>query len=516
MKENKAYIVLLTLVATMGGLLFGYDTAVISGTVESLRVFFIEPKGLQPAQANALEGFVVSSALIGCIVGACLAGWLSQKLGRKPTLMIAAILFLLSAIRSAWPEIFWGMPGDGDHTFINHFVFYRISGGVGVGIASMVSPMYIAEIAPAKRRGTLVSLNQFAIILGMLIIYFINYNIARRGDSEWLHTIGWRQMFASEIIPASIFLVALFFVPETPRYLIMRGRETKAINVLRKISGDAAEVEMQSIRESLNEQGQSMRPFYTFMLTWVVLFAAGYAILRLCSVNSAFELSLLFSFLVSLILPIRTYGVPIIIVGVLLASLQQFIGINVVLYYAPEIFKTMGAATDTALLQQIIVGAVNLSFTILAILTVDKFGRRPLMIVGAILMAISMFVLGTTFYLHSVGIGSLVCMLVYTAGFAMSWGPVCWVLLSEIFPNSIRSMVMSIAVASQWISNFLVSWTFPMLDKNETLTTLFNHGFSYWIYGLMGVLAAIFIWKLVPETTGKSLEEMEKYWELRN
>ena len=200
---------------------------------------------------------------------------------------------------------------------------------------------------------------------------------------------------------------------------------------------------------------------------------------------------------------------------VLLASLQQFIGINVVLYYAPEIFKTMGAATDTALLQQIIVGAVNLSFTILAILTVDKFGRRPLMIIGALVMALSMFILGTTFYTHNVGMGSLVCMLVYTAGFAMSWGPVCWVLLSEIFPNSIRSMVMSVAVASQWISNFLVSWTFPMLDKNETLTAMFNHGFSYWIYGLMGVLAAIFIWKMVPETTGKSLEEMEKYWKKR-
>ena len=316
-------------------------------------------------------------------------------------------------------------------------------------------------------------------------------------------------MFASEMIPAGIFLVALFFVPETPRYLVMRGREEKALNVLRRISGDDAEKEMSAIRESLNEKGQSMRAFYLFMLDWLILFVAGYFILKLCSVNSALEIALLVSFLISLIVPIRNYGLGIIVVGVLLASLQQFIGINVVLYYAPEIFKTMGAATDTALLQQIIVGAVNLSFTILAILTVDKFGRRPLMIIGALVMALSMFILGTTFYTHNVGMGSLVCMLVYTAGFAMSWGPVCWVLLSEIFPNSIRSMVMSVAVASQWISNFLVSWTFPMLDKNETLTAI------YWIYGLMGVLAAIFIWKMVPETTGKSLEEMEKYWEKR-
>ena len=386
---------------------------------------------------------------------------------------------------------------------------------MGVGIASMLSPMYIAEIAPANRRGTLVSLNQVAIILGMLIIYFVNYNIAQRGDATWLHTIGWRQMFASEIIPAGLFLIALFFVPETPRYLVMRGREEKALKVLRKTSGDNAEREMSAIRESLNENTPSMRPFYLFMLAWLILFVAGYLILKLCKVNSALEISLLVSFLISLIVPIRNYGHAIIVVGVLLASLQQFIGINVVLYYAPEIFKTMGAATDTALMQQIIVGAVNLSFTILAILTVDKFGRRPLMIIGALVMALSMFILGTTFYMHRVGLGSLICMLVYTAGFAMSWGPVCWVLLSEIFPNSIRSMVMSVAVASQWISNFLVSWTFPMLDKNETLTTMFNHGFSYWIYGLMGVLAALFIWKMVPETTGKSLEEMETYWKTK-
>ena len=488
MKSNKLYIAALTVVATLGGLLFGYDTAVISGTVESLRFFFIESQQLPLAQASALEGFVVSSALIGCILGACAAGWLSQRFGRKPSLQIAAVLFLLSAIGSAWPELFWGAPGSGNHTFLYHFVTYRILGGVGVGLASMVSPMYIAEIAPASKRGTLVSWNQFAIIFGMLVIYFVNYAIARQGDANWLHTIGWRWMFASEIVPATLFLIALFFVPETPRYMVMHGREEKALKVLRKISGDDAEKEISAIRESLNEKGQSMRAFYLFMLNWLILFIAGYFILELCSVHSALEISLLVSFLISLIVPIRNYGIGIIVVGVLLASLQQFIGINVVLYYAPEIFKTMGAATDTALLQQIIVGAVNLSFTILAILTVDKFGRRPLMIIGALVMAISMFILGITFYTHSVGVGSLICMLVYTAGFAMSWGPVCWVLLSEIFPNSIRSMVMSVAVASQWISNFLVSWTFPMLDKNEALTAAFNHGFSYWIYGLMGIL----------------------------
>ena len=462
----------------------------ISGTVESLRKFFIEPQGLPLDQANALEGFVVSSALIGCILVASFAGWISQRYGRKPTLILAAILFLLSAIGSAWPELFIGMPGSGDHTFMYAFVAYRILGGIGVGLASMVSPMYIAEVAPADRRGNLVAWNQFAIIFGMLVVYFVNYTIALQGDAAWLNTIGWRWMFASEIIPAVLFLSFLMFVPETPRYLVMRGRTEQALAILNRLTDlETAGYELEEIQESFKAKAPSMKPYFRFMGTWLALFLAGYGLF-----------------------PIRSFGVLIILVGVLLSGFQQFVGINVVLYYAPEIFKTMGAATDAALLQQIVVGAVNLSFTVLAIFTVDKFGRRPLMIIGALVMAVSMLILGTTFYTHSVGMGSLVCMLVYTAGFAMSWGPVCWVLLAEIFPNSIRSTVMSIAVAAQWIANFLVSWTFPMLDKNQYLTDTFNHGMAYWIYGVMGILAALFIWKFVPETKGKTLEEMEGYW----
>ena len=481
MKNNNYYIFGITLVATLGGLLFGYDTAVISGTVESLRKFFIEPFGLPLDQANALEGFVVSSALIGCILGASFAGWISQRYGRKPTLVLAAILFLLSAIGSAWPELFVGMPGSGDHTFMYLFVRYRIVGGVGVGLASMVSPMYIAEMAPAEKRGNLVSWNQFAIIFGMLVVYFVNYSIALQGDAAWLHTIGWRWMFASEIVPALLFLALLMFVPETPRYLVMRGKTDKALSVLDRLMGkERAAPELVEIKESFRKQESSMRPYFLFMGMWLVLFLLLYGALELAGNTSALEIALIGSFFVSLVF--RS---------------------NVVLYYAPEIFKTMGAATDAALLQQIVVGAVNLSFTVLAIFTVDRFGRRPLMIIGALVMAVSMMILGTTFYTHSVGIGSLVCMLVYT---------VCWVLLAEIFPNTIRSTVMSIAVAGQWIANFLVSWTFPMLDKNQYLTDTFNHGMAYWVYGVMGVLAALFIWKFVPETKGRTLEQMEQYW----
>ena len=513
MKNNNSYIFGITLVATLGGLLFGYDTAVISGTVESLRKFFIEPYGLPLDQANSLEGFVVSSALIGCILGASFAGWVSQRYGRKPTLIVASVLFLLSAIGSAWPEFGLGLPGSGDHTYMYLFVAYRILGGIGVGLASMVSPMYIAEVAPADRRGNLVSWNQFAIIFGMLVVYFVNYTIALQGDATWLHTEGWSWMFASEIIPAVLFFVLLMFVPETPRYLVMRGKGEKALTILDRLMGrDEAEKELVDIKNSFKEKAPSMRPYFRFMGAWLVLFLLAYGALELAGNTSALEISLIGSFFVSLVFPIRSFGVLIIMVGVLLSGFQQFVGINVVLYYAPEIFKTMGAATDAALLQQIVVGAVNLSFTVLAIFTVDKFGRRPLMIIGALIMAVSMIILGTTFYTHSVGIGSLACMLVYTAGFAMSWGPVCWVLLAEIFPNSIRSTVMSIAVAGQWIANFLVSWTFPMLDKNQYLTETFNHGVAYWIYGLMGILAAAFIWKFVPETKGKTLEQMEQYW----
>ena len=511
--KNKSYIFGITLVATLGGLLFGYDTAVISGAVESLRMFFIEPYNLPLDQANALEGFVVSSALIGCIVGASFAGWLSQRYGRKPTLVFAAVLFLLSAIGSSWPELFVGLPGSGDHTFMYMFVAYRILGGIGVGLASMVSPMYIAEIAPAERRGNLVSWNQFAIIFGMLVVYFVNYFIALQGNIDWLHSIGWRWMFASEIIPALLFLVLLFFVPESPRFLVMKGKASEANVILEKLMGkEEAAKELADIKESFKEKAPSLKPYFTFMGAWLAILIVAYSLLGLAGNTNALELSLIGSFIVSLAFPIRSFGILIIMVGIMLSAFQQFVGINVVLYYAPEIFKTMGANTDTALLQQIVVGAINLSFTVLAIFTVDKFGRKPLMIIGALIMSVSMLILGTTFYTNSVGMGSLICMLVYTAGFAMSWGPVCWVLLSEIFPNSIRSTVMSIAVAGQWVANFMVSWTFPMLDKNQYLTDNFNHGVSYWIYGVMGLFAAFLVWKMVPETKGKTLEEMEKYW----
>lgn len=465
--NNTNYLIKLTLVATLGGLLFGYDTAVISGTVSSLEHFFVLPFNLDEAAANSRLGFVVSSALIGCIIGGLSGGVISKSLGRKKGLILAAILFLLSALGSSMPEMLIQPIGEGNHELIYIFIIYRIIGGIGVGLASMLSPLYIAEIAPAKSRGKLVSLNQFAIIFGMLVVYFVNYYIAKQGDESWLNTIGWRWMFASEVIPAGLFLFLLFLVPDTPRSLVLKQKPEQALSVLAKVNG------LEEGKKILTE------------IQNTVVSKSG---------------------------KLLSYGVGVIVIGLLLSIFQQFIGINVVLYYAPEIFKSMGSGTDTALLQTIIVGAINLLFTVLAIMTVDKFGRKPLMIIGALGMAFAMFALGGAFYSQSMGVFALICMLIYVAGFAMSWGPVTWVLLSEIFPNKIRGKAMAVAVAAQWIANWIVSTTFPMIDKNSYLIEKFNHGFAYWIYGVMAVIAALIVWKMVPETKGKSLEEMEEIW----
>jgi SP family xylose:H+ symportor-like MFS transporter len=475
MSRLNPYVVLLTLIATLGGLLFGYDTAVINGAVGSLKAYFIDPRFADlanPAQANAansLLGFVVSSALIGCIIGGISGGWVSTNIGRKRGLVIAAVLFLLSALGAAAPEFPFAPIGHGGPGYMVNFVIYRILGGIGVGLASMLSPMYIAEIAPPKVRGNLVAWNQFAIIFGMLVIYFVNFGISKTGSGDaWLNTIGWRYMFLSGVIPAGLFLVLLLLVPETPRFLMLKGNESAARAVLTKlVTPEEREQELSEIRASLSEH-HSGKMF--------------------------------------------SYGALLIFIGITVSVFQQFVGINVVLYYATDIFKGMGMSTNASLMQTIIVGAVNLIFTVVAVLSVDHFGRKPLQIIGALVMAVSMISLGVDFWLGGQGMVALVCMLVYTAGFAVSWGPVTWVLLSEIFPNQIRGKAMAVAVAAQWIANYLVSWSFPILDDNPYLVAHFKHGFAYWIYGVMSVLAALFMWRFVPETKGRTLEQMEGLW----
>ncbi|EIJ39966.1 MFS transporter, sugar porter family [Galbibacter orientalis DSM 19592] len=527
LKPSNVYLI--TAVASLGGLLFGYDTAVISGAVGGLRSYFVSPlseniniateaivefKGLitictlvifalfssfifkffkkvtaigimvvsilligsllysnflsdsnelSENLGNSILGFMVSSALVGCIIGAAVGDRIANSIGRRNGLIVAALLFIISALGSAYPEkLPFLMAGN-----LTTFIIYRIIGGIGVGLASMLAPLYIAEMAPANMRGKLVSCNQLAIVSGMLVVYFVNYFIIKGQADDWINNIGWRYMFLSECIPAILFFFFLLIVPKTPRFQVLKGNEDAAIAVLTKYNGSSRASEiLEDIKKS----------FKTKKAPWL------------------------------------SYGWAIIIIGLLLSVFQQFVGINVVLYYAPEIFKGMGMETDASMMQTIIVGAINLLFTVVAMFTVDKFGRKILMIIGSIFMAISMLGLGTVLYADSSGIVALLLMLLYIAAFAISWGPVTWVLLSEIFPNKIKG-VMAVAVAVQWLANLVVSWTFPMMNNNSHLNELFNHGFAYWIYGIMAVLSAFFIWKFVPETKGKTLEEMESIWE---
>jgi len=457
--EN-SYVFRLTLVATLGGFLFGYDTAVVSGAINAIRDFLVIPfAGNSRSGISSITGFTVSSALIGCIIGGAAAGFISIKAGRKGGMMIAGILFLLSGIGAGFPEVmsFLGMDA------LVSFIFYRILGGVGIGLASMLSPMYIAEIAPAEIRGRLVSWNQFAIVAGILFVYFVNWFIARLGDEHWNMTTGWRYMFLSGTVPSLLFIILLLFIPETPRFLVLKNRNDRALKVLGKTVGDKAEATLREISSTLVKRSA----------------------------------------------PWLSFGAGVIVTGILLAAFQQLIGINVVLYYAPKIFQNMGTELDISLLQTVLVGAVNLIFTVIAIYTVDRLGRKPLLISGGLIMAIAMTSIGFTFYTGKLGITALIFILLYIAGFAMSWGPVLWVLLSEIFPNSIRS-AMSLATATVWITDLIISWSFPVLDDNAWLTGKFHHGFAYWVYALICIIAVVFVWKKVPETKGRTLEQIEK------
>jgi SP family xylose:H+ symportor-like MFS transporter len=334
-------------------------------------------------------------------------------------------------------------------------------------MASMLSPLYIAEIAPPEARGKLISYNQMAIVGGIVGVYFVNWTIALQGDQTWLDQTGWRFMLGSEAIPAALFLALLMGVPDTPRWLVMKGRTEAALGVLRRLMPeDTARQTLAEIEGSLSHHTDKLLSF----------------------------------------------GGKVILVGILLSVFQQLVGINAVLYYAPLIFQNMGAANDSAFLQTVIVGAANVLFTLVAMFTVDRWGRRPLLIWGGVIMAVAMFWLGAIFNLQALGSMALVAMVLYVAGFAMSWGPVVWVLLAEIFPNPIKGQALAIAVAAQWVANVVVSWSFKVLDGDSLLNALFHHGFSYYVYGAMSVASALFVYFLVPETKERKLEEIQELW----
>ena len=466
---SKFYLYSITAVAILGGLLFGYDTAVVSGAEKGLEAFFLTATDFQ--YDKILHGITSSSALLGCVIGGAISGISALRLGRRNSLRLASVLLLLSALGSYYPEFLFFKYGEANLNVLIAFNFYRILGGVGVGLASAISPMYIAEIAPSEIRGTLVSCNQFAIIFGMLVVYFVNYLIL--GDHQnpiilkdaqgvlsvspesdmWTVKEGWRYMFGSESFPAILFGILLFFVPKTPRYLVLIEQEEKAFSILEKINGQKKAKEiLNDIKSTVHEKTEKL----------------------------------------------FTYGVPVIIIGILLSVFQQAIGINAVLYYAPRMFENAGAEGG-GMMQTVIMGIVNILFTLVAIFTVDRFGRKPLLIIGSIGMAIGAFAVAICDNIGLKGIIPVLSIIVYAAFFMMSWGPICWVLISEIFPNTIRGKAVAIAVAFQWVFNYIVSSTFPPL-------------FAYSLYGIICVIAAIFVWRFVPETKGKSLEDMSKLW----
>ncbi len=472
---SKFYLYSITAVAILGGLLFGYDTAVVSGAEKGLEAFFLTATDFQ--YDKILHGITSSSALLGCVIGGAISGISALRLGRRNSLRLASVLLLLSALGSYYPEFLFFKYGEANLNVLIAFNFYRILGGVGVGLASAISPMYIAEIAPSEIRGTLVSCNQFAIIFGMLVVYFVNYLIL--GDHQnpiilkdaqgvlsvspesdmWTVKEGWRYMFGSESYPAILFGILLFFVPKTPRYLVLIEQEEKAFSILEKINGQKKAKEiLNDIKSTVHEKTEKL----------------------------------------------FTYGVPVIIIGILLSVFQQAIGINAVLYYAPRMFENAGAEGG-GMMQTVIMGIVNILFTLVAIFTVDRFGRKPLLIIGSIGMAIGAFAVAICDNIGLKGIIPVLSIIVYAAFFMMSWGPICWVLISEIFPNTIRGKAVAIAVAFQWVFNYIVSSTFPPLYE-------FSPMFAYSLYGIICVIAAIFVWRFVPETKGKSLEDMSKLW----
>ena len=483
---SRGYLASIVMVAILGGLLFGYDTAVISGAEKGLQAFFLGAPDFK--YSDFMHGFTSSSALIGCIIGSALSGFFAGRLGRKKSLIFAGVCFFISAWGSMEPETFGLLPyGKPSWNLLIVFNLYRVLGGIGVGMASALCPMYIGEISPSNIRGMLVSFNQFAIIFGQLVVYFVNFMIlgdhtnpiiesvgqgfsqVMPGSDPWSISTGWRYMFGSECVPAGLFTLLICFVPESPRYLVMTGRDTKAMSVLSRINGfSKAQEIIADIKATLTTKTEKL----------------------------------------------FTYGFMCVFVGIMLSVFQQAVGINAVLYYAPRIFADMGMGNP--MMQTVIMGVINITFTLVAVFTVEKIGRKPLLISGSIGMGIGAFVVALTFGNSSLNIVTMVALMVYSASFMFSWGPICWVYMAELFPNTIRGTATAIAVAFQWIFNFIVSSSFvPMFNMHLTKGDDFGHWFTYGLYGIICFVAAVFVGKLVPETKGKTLEDMTALWKER-
>ena len=454
-KFNTKYIFAISMVSAMGGLLFGYDWVVIGGAKPFYEQFF------HISQSPFLQGWAMSCALLGCLLGAITSGAFSDRLGRKRLLIFSAFLFTLSAI------------GTGATSNFGFFIFYRILGGVGIGLASNLSPMYIAEISPASMRGKFVSLNQLTIVIGILAAQIANWQIAEpvpAGSTaadilaSWNGQMAWRWMFWAETFPAGVFFVLMFFVPESPRWLAKNGDENKVRSILAKIGGEKyAKSEYNSIHQNL-------------------LHDAGKADFKFLNSKGMRR---------------------ILLIGIVIAAFQQWCGINVIFNYAQEVFAAAGYGVSDTLFNIVVTGSVNLVFTFVAIYTVDKLGRKSLMLIGAAGLSGIYAFMGAAYYFQITGWPLLLLVVAAIACYAMSLAPVTWVVLSEIFPNKIRGAAMSVATVSLWLASFLLTYTFPLLND------AFGASGTFWLYGVICIAGLVFIYKRLPETKGKSLEEIE-------
>jgi SP family xylose:H+ symportor-like MFS transporter len=459
-QSNRSFtLIMISSIAALGGLLFGYDTGVINGTQFYFSKYF--------ELTAALKGWVVGSALLGCFVGALISGVLSSAIGRKYSLILSALLFTISAWGSGLPAF---LPES-----VTLLVVFRLIGGLGIGIASMNAPTYIAELAPARIRGKMVTFYQMAIVIGFFAVFLVTYFIGSGQGEEYNVNTGWRWMFWSELVPCLLFFLLLFLVPQSPRWLMLKGKEVEATAILNRVHGPAAaELEMREIRESIREE-------------------------------SGIPLKDIF----------RKSVFPIILIGAVFSGLQQFTGINAVLYYGADIFeKALGFSQEDVLAQQILLAGVNVAFTILAMFTVDGWGRKPLVITGSLGMLLGFLMLGVTLMNDQVGLISLIGILLFIGSFAMSMGPIVWVVLAEMFPNSIRSIAMSIAVAVQWACNYIVSQSFPVVVESQAnMGGFWNGSLPYFLFIAFILVIIVFTLLFIPETKGKSLEQIEKIWE---
>jgi SP family arabinose:H+ symporter-like MFS transporter len=441
------FVVFATGVTAIGGFLFGYDTAVINGANSFLKAHL----NLTPAQ----EGIAGASAILGCIPGAMCAGFLSDKFGRKKMLFLCAILYAVSGLLSAIPNSF------------GQFLAARLISGLGIGASSMICPVYIAEIAPEKFRGRLGALFQLGIVTGIFLTLFVNKVIQGCGDEAWNTAYGWRWMLGMEIVPAIIFIALLFAVPESPRWLAQKNRETEARNILEKVGGKHhAATELAAIREATSQEAGKFSELFTGI-----------------------------------------YFKPLLL-AVLLALFQQFCGINAIMYYSTKIFATAGGGTNAAFTSSVWVGLINLLFTFVAIGFVDKIGRRPLLLIGTAVQAVALGLVGWMFHTGASGLPLLLCVILFIAAFAMAMGPITWLLCSEIFPNQVRGRAMSVAAFTIWTACYVVAQTFPMMNDNPAI----GPAKTFWIYGGVSLVSFFFVLVLIPETKGRTLEQIEKMW----